>query len=430
MKAKLCLLVILCLLGTASQAQILNKIKKAAQRGVERTVEKRVEKETSKKTDKALDEVFKEDNRKGEEDSSKEKKINSPGGTSGDATQSGGHASGIVTGSSFFPNGKVIYAEDFSKDAKGDFPAGWETNSGGEIITIGGEKAFRLYPNGRYIPSVINALPENYALEFDLTTDNLDYKALAGSGFYLLLSNEKTLNKPATGGEFGFSLWKGAQDQSNRFLVSNWGKGVNKIENTIPFKMKEKLNTTTHFTIVVNGSRMRVFVDNEKAIDLPSFLQNNMGCYFQFYLRGTKAEENHIVAISGIKITEESQDLRSQILKGNFSTSNILFASGSDNIQSVSFKLLDEIAEVVKNDYSDYLIVGHTDSDGNDEDNLVLSRKRAESVKKYLVGKEVPSDRLQTDGKGESQPVASNNTPDGKAQNRRVEFLRLREDAQ
>ncbi|MGC4235291.1 MAG: OmpA family protein [Niabella sp.] len=406
------------LIGPSAQAQVLKNLGKKAEKAAERTIERRVEKETAKKTDQVLDEVF-ESKSKEQKKSHTEKTENAPGNTE----RTDGSTIEIITGSSFFPNSNIIYAENFARDAKGDFPSGWETSSGGEVITVGSTKALKLYPNGRYVPQ-INALPENYALEFDLTTKNLDYKSLSGSGFYIVLSNEKKLSKPATGGQFGFSLWYGAVDQSNKVHVSNWGKGVTTLENTIPFKMKEKLNTTTHFTIVVNGNRLRIFVDNQKAVDLPSFLQQNMGRYFQFYLKGTQAKENHIVAISDIRITEESADLRSQLLKGKFTTNNILFASGSDKIQSASFKLLDDIAGVIKSDDAHYAIIGHTDSDGDKTANLDLSKKRAESVKNYLVSRGVSASRVQADGKGESQPVASNSTSEGKAQNRRVEFVR------
>ena len=71
-------------------------------------------------------------------------------------------------------------------------------------------------------------------------------------------------------------------------------------------------------------------------------------------------------------------------------------------------------------------IVGHTDADGSDEANMKLSKDRAEAVKKALIDiYNISAERLQTDGKGESIPVGDNKTTDGKAQNRRVEFIKL-----
>ena len=85
---------------------------------------------------------------------------------------------------------------------------------------------------------------------------------------------------------------------------------------------------------------------------------------------------------------------------------------------------LDDVAGVLQRyDQSTIDIVGHADSDGADDYNLNLSRQRASSVARYLVDRGVLADRFYVDGRGESEPVASNATESGKAQNRRVEIL-------
>jgi OOP family OmpA-OmpF porin len=71
-------------------------------------------------------------------------------------------------------------------------------------------------------------------------------------------------------------------------------------------------------------------------------------------------------------------------------------------------------------------IVGHTDSDGDDAANLALSKERANAVKASLIKEfEIDKSRMETDGKGESEPVAPNTSLEGKAQNRRVDFIKL-----
>ena len=69
--------------------------------------------------------------------------------------------------------------------------------------------------------------------------------------------------------------------------------------------------------------------------------------------------------------------------------------------------------------------IGHTDSDGDDAKNLLLSKKRAAAVKVKLVSMGIAAIRLTTDGKGEAAPVADNSSAEGKAQNRRVEFKKV-----
>ncbi|MGS5085735.1 outer membrane protein OmpA [Hydrogenophaga sp. A37] len=80
------------------------------------------------------------------------------------------------------------------------------------------------------------------------------------------------------------------------------------------------------------------------------------------------------------------------------------------------------VADMTKVDVETIIAVGHTDAIGTDGYNQALSIRRVEAVKAYLVSKGVPADRIKTEGKGEAQPVASNQTREGRAQNRRVEI--------
>ena len=104
--------------------------------------------------------------------------------------------------------------------------------------------------------------------------------------------------------------------------------------------------------------------------------------------------------------------------------SDVTFASNQSSINPAFNATLDDVAAVLNRyDQSVVDIIGHADSDGAEDYNLNLSRQRASSVAQYLVNRNVLADRLYVDGRGESQPVASNATAEGKAQNRRVEIL-------
>ena len=103
----------------------------------------------------------------------------------------------------------------------------------------------------------------------------------------------------------------------------------------------------------------------------------------------------------------------------------IQFASGSDNILPKSEQLVDEMARALKDhpEIKKVEIQGHTDSTGDDFFNLKLGQERAESVKRALVKRGVAPTRLSAKGYGEANPIAPNETPAGRAKNRRVEFV-------
>ena len=101
----------------------------------------------------------------------------------------------------------------------------------------------------------------------------------------------------------------------------------------------------------------------------------------------------------------------------------IQFETGSAKIKPVSFPILNEVGNLIlQNPNWNVEIQGHTDSSGNYEKNMDLSRKRAESVKAYLVNYGVPEQQLTAKGFGPTEPIASNETAAGRAKNRRVVF--------
>jgi outer membrane protein OmpA-like peptidoglycan-associated protein len=103
----------------------------------------------------------------------------------------------------------------------------------------------------------------------------------------------------------------------------------------------------------------------------------------------------------------------------------VQFASGSDNILPKSDQLVDEMAKALTEhpEIKRVEIQGHTDSTGDDFYNLKLGQARAESVKRALVKRGVAPARLSAKGYGEQSPIAPNDTPAGRAKNRRVEFV-------
>jgi outer membrane protein OmpA-like peptidoglycan-associated protein len=117
------------------------------------------------------------------------------------------------------------------------------------------------------------------------------------------------------------------------------------------------------------------------------------------------------------EVSEKTKKLFEKALTG------IQFETGRSVIKKTSFPILDQVVDVMNENPSyDLEIHGHTDSQGDDAKNQVLSEERAAAVRTYLIGKGVAANRLQSFGHGETMPIADNKTAAGRAQNRRVEF--------
>jgi outer membrane protein OmpA-like peptidoglycan-associated protein len=136
------------------------------------------------------------------------------------------------------------------------------------------------------------------------------------------------------------------------------------------------------------------------------------------YMDRQQAAMREELAGSGVNVVRQGDNLILQM------PADVTFGFDRADIESRFYPVLDDVARVL-NQYPQTTIdvVGHADSDGAEAYNLDLSRRRAASVAGYLIERNVLRDRLYVDGRGESQPIASNATAEGKAQNRRVEII-------
>ncbi len=136
----------------------------------------------------------------------------------------------------------------------------------------------------------------------------------------------------------------------------------------------------------------------------------------------------HIIEVAGMeqKVEMSASEMLDALNKDGFlALYGILFDTGKDTIKPESEPVLAEIVALLKGNPSLKLsIEGHTDNVGKPESNQALSQRRAESVKKYLVGKGIDGPRLETKGWGDTKPVADNRTEEGRAKNRRVELVK------
>ncbi|OUR92723.1 hypothetical protein A9Q87_06645 [Flavobacteriales bacterium 34_180_T64] len=335
----------------------------------------------------------------------------------------------IISKFDFVPGDKLIFFDDFSQDFIGDFPSKWNTNGSGEVVkTNKAEGNWFLVKPGygiQYLPLIDNKLPEEYTIEFDLLTNGLGKNTSSTARLYITLDdNNGFKNGPKNVHvTIPFGLYGAFGIQ-----VQNSDTSIQKINATITADVRKAIVNTPHVSIAVNKKRFRLWIGQIKYVDIPQFIFEPSAIgYLKFNLTGIKDGEERIF-IRNLKVAEGGVDLRKKLMsEGKISTNGILFDSGSAHIQPQSYGIIRQISQVLMQDESIKLnIVGHTDADGNDASNMTLSKSRADAVKTALIKVyKISGDRLQTDGKGESQPIGDNTTAEGKSQNRRVEFIKI-----
>ncbi len=410
----------------SGNAQFLEKLAKKAEKAAERTVERRVERESQKNTDKALDEVLEgKKKKKKKKTKAKEPVIGSSGSTESEKGNSSNSDITVERAPDFEPGPVTIFEDNFSRDNKGDFPAKWDTNGSGEVVVIEGKKWFRMGGRSTYVPIIKESLPENYTIEFDMLTVGLDRNTSSQSWIHLLLHDTPLFESSKSSSMVKLSF---CQYVSSPGSIEKRDAGKRIFINSIGKDYRDAIHGQSQISVAVNGPRMRVWLNENKLIDVPRMVPAAADI-FKFYVFGLRDEPSKDeVYITNFRVGKSGVDNRSKLItEGRLSTNAIQFKSGSDALLSESFKIIREIAKVLEENADVKIkIIGHTDSDGSETNNLALSKKRAAAVKSSLVNQyDIAASRIVTDGKGESNPVAPNNTIDGKAQNRRVEFIKL-----
>jgi len=421
------------LLGTSSEAQFFKKLKKKAEKAAQQTVEDRVAEETSKKTDQALDSIL-EPGSGGKQAPGTQGNENTTGTNTESTSPTGSVATGpktiqVYSKFDFVPGDKPLFYDDFNDEFMGDFPSKWNTNGSGEVVTIGTlpGKWYSVANRSLTIPNLGTTLPEDFTMEFDLKTTNLSRSTGSGAilGIYLSETNGLTTNENNVFANLNFCQYIAIGVR----VDNNFRGDPAPIANTLQQDFRELYKDVVHVSIAVNKNRYRLWLNENKVVDLPQFIVSpELINYVKFYVNGIdKQKRQEQVLISNLKISGGGVDLRRKLMsEGKISTNGILFNSGSADILPQSMGIIRQISQVLNQDSSISLnIIGHTDSDGSDESNVTLSKNRAEAVKKALVSVYgISADRLSSEGKGEAEPVADNATAQGKAQNRRVEFIK------
>lgn len=331
----------------------------------------------------------------------------------------------------FVPGEKILVYEDFKQDAIGDFPARWNTNASGEVVTIDENPGhwFMMHRAGTFMPEFIDSLQDNFTFEFDLITIHGN-KTGGWPSFHTALVELSDRDKPqhwqTANNNFYFSVYAGNSTDGSISSARRKNGGSEASEQIIIHHFADKTKPV-HISMWRQKERLRIYFNEEKVLDLPRALAADAKFNSILYFIPSADEDNRY-CVSNLRLAVGAPDTRKKILEQNkWVTHGILFDVNSDRIKPESYGTLKEMANVLK-EYADLKvnIVGHTDTDGADAANLDLSKRRAASVK-IALAKEfgIDESRMETDGKGESEPIDKNDTPAGKANNRRVEFIKL-----
>jgi len=421
----------MALISPASQAQsILKKIKdRAAQTATGKILDK-TDKAVSEGINKTLETANPEqDNPTGE---------NSKDQTLEDSGQPA-HSVKAFSKFDFVAGDSILYVNDFSNEATGELPAGWNSNGSSVLVKLDGMEGQWLRMAQRTVCLSDNRklLGQDFTVEFDMFLQ-IDFKGwLPPSIRFGLLSTGKA-------GPSGNSLLSDPKGDKSLYMeISPLSTGANLVlesykNHTRYFNSppqnsnlaKKWYGKVVHVSIQGQKERLRIWMDGDKMYDVPKAIPlEGMFNQLYFQLSSSPYQDDQIgVYFTNIKIAKGMPDLRHKLMEeGKFSTTGILFDTGSATIKAESTGVLKSIADVLnQNKETKIRIIGHTDAAGEEKANQQLSERRAMAVKEHLQSTYgIASDRLEATGKGESSPVSTEKSKEAMAQNRRVEFVRL-----
>ena len=338
----------------------------------------------------------------------------SPGSVPGPGGDQPAVPGGVASTYDFEPGDRELFVSDFSADNPGDFPRGLELVEGNmQVIEWQGRRFIQTSSkyNAFAVP-LPETLPEQFTIEFDL------YDAAGVWGVGIALSDPP--NRGFTwsayyeahvfraGHEHGSGVWTGRNNQQVATSVD-----MRSAEQIVPVR------------IMVDGAHAKMFIGENRVANVP---QADLPRSDRIYFFVWSLPPDKLTYIADIRIAAGGRDLYDALeADGRVAIRDILFDTNSATIRPESAPILEQIGTMMQEHPELKLMVeGHTDDEGEFDWNMELSADRAASVKTYLVENfGIQTDRMRTMGLGSTQPVDSNDRPEGRQKNRRVELVKF-----
>ena len=423
MTRKLILLLIVaftCSMNADAQGW-LKKLGKVAEDAAKRTVENNVE----RKTEKAVDDAMNPDaDRK-----SSKKSSSSDGDASYDEEEVEPQEENATYEQTDFVPGAVAFFEDnLQNEQMGEFPSKWDLIEGStDVAIMKGKKCIHFEPGTRIEPLMTNQqsyIPDVFTLEFDFWMNDpktemsncyeLEFKDANGDDVYEIRIGESYSKLEVT----------------CRFMstTGDWrDSGGGKT-----WEMKK--NDWSHFAISFNKRALKIYVNGKRVINIPNCKSGVRMKIHQADWGGFHGNKNYMtnfryakgaMELYEQKVTDMSAVEKAIAETGKFVTNNILFETGKATLKPESMEEIQKVADYMKkNPSARFEVQGHTDNQGSDAVNDPLSQQRAQAVVDALEKLGCDPFNMRAVGKGSHEPVADNATEDGRAKNRRVEFIK------
>ena len=331
--------------------------------------------------------------------------------------------------SDFVPGDEIIFDDDFSNERLGEFPSRWDLLGGyAEVGSLEGRKVISFTDDGYgevqpLMKDQKHFLPDVFTLEFDLYLGTGEGDGFADNEWSLIFGNPDlpNWNGRVTWVDLWFRPWGDDATMHWTAQKPNGGddnageKDLSMFNPDSPLKE----NAWNHFAFSFNKRAFKGYVNGLRIINIPSA---KVPSHFWFLHQGAYKYAN----ISNVRLAKGAVPLYDRLASdGKIITYAITFETGKADLKPESMVEINRIAKLMQdNPGLEFEVQGHCDATGSDKVNDPLSQKRAEAIVAALVEEGIAEARLTAVGKGSHQPIASNSTDEGRAKNRRVEFVK------